>query len=350
MKIAAYTIALNEEQFVERWYESVKDADYLLIADTGSTDKTIEKAKALGINVVSITVKPWRFDVARNASLSLLPADIDYCIQVDMDEVMVPGWREELEKINSKATRPRYQYVWNFDENGNPGVTFWGSKFHARHGYRWVHPVHEVVVAYGIEEIEAYVNMTMEHRADNTKSRSQYLPLLSLSVKEDPHNDRNAYYYGRELYFYGQYEAAIEELKRYLTLGEWKAERAAAMRLISRMQEKNEDKKEWLIMAITECPDRRESYVDLAKIYYAEQNWVECYNACKLALSILEKPLEYLSEEYAWNHEPYDYAAISAFQVGDKSCIDYAKKAYELNPSDERLKNNLELCIAAFPA
>ena len=49
MKIAVYTIALNEEKFVERWYESAKDADYLMIADTGSTDKTKRIAKKLGI-------------------------------------------------------------------------------------------------------------------------------------------------------------------------------------------------------------------------------------------------------------------------------------------------------------
>jgi len=29
MKIAVYTIALNEEKHVQRWYESVKDADYI---------------------------------------------------------------------------------------------------------------------------------------------------------------------------------------------------------------------------------------------------------------------------------------------------------------------------------
>ncbi len=42
MKSAIYTIALNERQFVDKWYESAKDADYLLIADTGSTDGTIQ--------------------------------------------------------------------------------------------------------------------------------------------------------------------------------------------------------------------------------------------------------------------------------------------------------------------
>ena len=48
MKVAVYAIALNEEQFVERWFESAKEADYLLIADTGSKDKTVNIAKKLG--------------------------------------------------------------------------------------------------------------------------------------------------------------------------------------------------------------------------------------------------------------------------------------------------------------
>ena len=88
MKVAVYTIAKNEEQFVERWFNSAKDADYLLIADTGSSDKTVELAKSFGINVYSVNVNPFRFDDARNAALALIPADIDYCISVDMDEVL----------------------------------------------------------------------------------------------------------------------------------------------------------------------------------------------------------------------------------------------------------------------
>ena len=40
MKIAVYAISKNEEQFVKRFCESAKDADLILIADTGSTDNT----------------------------------------------------------------------------------------------------------------------------------------------------------------------------------------------------------------------------------------------------------------------------------------------------------------------
>ena len=60
MKAAVYTIALNEAKHIKRWYESAKDADYLLIADTGSTDGTVDLARSLGITVVQIQVKIWR--------------------------------------------------------------------------------------------------------------------------------------------------------------------------------------------------------------------------------------------------------------------------------------------------
>ena len=51
MKIAVYTISKNEEKHVERWYNSTKEADFHLLADTGSTDRTVEIARNLGITV-----------------------------------------------------------------------------------------------------------------------------------------------------------------------------------------------------------------------------------------------------------------------------------------------------------
>ena len=99
MKVAVYSISKNEEQFVERWAESAAEADMILLADTGSTDNTVNLAKSLGITVVEIEVKPWRFDKARNKSLDAIPQDYDYCIALDLDEVLVPGWRKHLEAV-----------------------------------------------------------------------------------------------------------------------------------------------------------------------------------------------------------------------------------------------------------
>ena len=343
MKIAVYTIALNEEQFVKPWYESAKNADYLLIADTGSTDETKLLAQSLGINVIDISIKPWRFDDARNASLACLPNDIDYCIALDMDEVLIDGWREALEAVPTQTTRPRYKYTWNWNEDGSPGLQYGGDKIHSRHGYRWKHPVHEVMVTDRIAEVQNWIDLEIHHHADPTKPRSQYMPLLAQSVKEDPLDDRNAFYYARELFFYGKVEESIEEFKRHLSLPRavWKPERAASMRYIAKMSNGIE-KEEWLKRAVREAPDRREAYVDLAEFYYKTQSWEACLDVTENALDIVEKPLEYLCEEYAWGYAPYDYAAIAAYNLGKTSeALEYGMKAVELNPTDERLQRNL---------
>jgi tetratricopeptide (TPR) repeat protein len=348
MKVAIYTIALNERQFVDKWFEASKDADYLLIADTGSTDGTVERARELGINVVDVRVAPWRFDDSRNAALAALPIDIDMCISLDMDEVITPNWRPLLEAAWERGvTRPRYKHIWSWNEDGTPGLEFSYDHIHARKGYRWRHPVHECLYSYGIEEKQEWIEgLETHHHPDPTKSRSQYLPLLALSVKEDPYNDRNAFYYGRELYFYGKYIEAASELKRHLSLptAHWAPERAASMRFIAKSLP--EEAEEWLRKAIDQAPGRREPWVDLAKLYYDRKDWVNSLQCAKEALTIKEKPLEYLCEAESWGSLPHDFAAIAAWNLGQyEEAHAYAEAAYDIEPDNERLKANLQFCL-----
>ena len=350
MKAAIYTIALNERQFVEKWFEAAKDADYLLIADTGSTDGTVEAARALGINVVDVRISPWRFDDARNAALAALPDDIDMCVSLDMDEVITPGWKDVLtEAWERGVNRPRYKHVWSWNEDGTPGLEFSYDHIHGRKGFRWRHPVHECIYSYGIEEKQEWLDgIETHHHPDPSKSRSQYLPLLALSVKEDPYNDRNAFYYGRELYFYGRYMEAASELKRHLDLptATWAPERAASMRFIGKSLPAEAE--QWFKQAISQAPGRREPHVDLVKLYYNRQDWENCLNSAEAALSIKEKPLEYLCEAESWGAAPWDYAAIAAYNLGhyDKAA-EYARNAVELEPDNERMQNNLVFCEKA---
>ena len=92
MRICVYAISKNEEKFVERFCEAATDADLILVADTGSTDMTvpmlgdIRERKGIPIVVHQITIKPWRFDLARNAAMALIPANFDVCVSLDLDE------------------------------------------------------------------------------------------------------------------------------------------------------------------------------------------------------------------------------------------------------------------------
>ena len=64
MKVAVYAISKNEEKFVERWVNSMSEADEIYVADTGSTDNTVELLKQKGVIVNSIeiasTLAIWR--------------------------------------------------------------------------------------------------------------------------------------------------------------------------------------------------------------------------------------------------------------------------------------------------
>jgi len=345
-KVCVYTIALNEEQFVERWYESVKDADYILIADTGSTDATVRKAEALGINVVNVRVSPWRFDDARNAALAAIPDDIDMCVSLDMDEIITPGWKPILEEAWAKGVnRPTYKHIWSWKEDGTPGLEFGYDHIHARKGFRWRHPVHECVYPYEIEERKEWIDgLETHHHPDPNKSRSQYLPLLAMSVKEDPHNDRNAFYYARELFFHGKLDEAATEFKRHLALpsAQWNAERAASYRYLAKCEPT--DAVAWLQRAILEDGVRREAKVELSNTFYEQQNWQGCYDLAIDALQITAKTMDYLCEEFAWGSLPHDLAAISAWYLGKKNeSIAHAYTALELSPNDQRLRDNYAL-------
>ena len=76
----------------------------------------------------------------------------------------------------------------------------------------------------------------MNHYPDKTKSRSSYLTLLELSVEEDPEDDRNMHYLGREYMYYSKWDECIKTLKKHLELksATWKDERAASMSFIAR--------------------------------------------------------------------------------------------------------------------
>ena len=59
-KICVYAISKNEEKFVHRWVNSMKEADEIYVLDTGSDDNTVSLLQELGVNVVTKKIIPWR--------------------------------------------------------------------------------------------------------------------------------------------------------------------------------------------------------------------------------------------------------------------------------------------------
>lgn len=347
-KICVYAISKNEEKFVKRWYESVKEADSVYVLDTGSTDKTISMLKDLGVNVSVKEIKPWRFDVARNESLKLVPEDCDICVCIDIDEVISKGWRKKLEEIwDDNTNHLRCIYNWSHDDNGKPLVSFYYEKIHARNGFKWIYPVHEVLEFSGEKEVfKTTEEIVVDHYPDSTKSRSNYLPLLELSVKENPDNDRNMHYLGREYMFHGKYNEAIDMLIKHLNLksATWKDERCASMRFIARCYKhlkRYDESKMWFDKAINEAPYLRDPYVERAMLEYELNNFEDVKKYCLLALEIKNHTKTYINEPFSWNYTIYDLLSISEFYLGNiESSLKWINKATKMEPNNERLINN----------
>lgn len=354
MRIAVYTICLNEEKHVDRFMDCLQDeADGVYVTDTGSTDRTVQGLLDRGAHVTSALVRPWRFDTPRNISLAYVPADVDVAVCIDLDEVLSPGWRAAIERDwKPGTTRLRYKYNWSHHEDGSPAVSFWYDKIHARNMYRWVKPVHEILKCYGTEQQAFSHGFQLDHWPDNTKSRSTYLPLLEQAVREEPDDDRSSHYLGREYMYYGKPAQAIAELQRHLSLPKatWPAERAASMRFLARCNTslgRHDEALSWALKSCAESPKDREPWFDLATAAYRaphdRQTWVMIKFACEQALAIKERPASYICEPSAWGWEVYDYLALACWNLGDREqAVQAGREACNLSPHDERLKANLE--------
>lgn len=351
LKIAVYCIAKNEAKFVARCMESALDADYFILADTGSDDDTIRIAKDRGGIIHNISVSPWRFDDARNAALACVPVDVDVCISLDLDEVLVPGWRRAIEDMWSKGRTTRMRCMFDF----GGGVIYPYQKIHQRHGYRWKHPCHEYLEPdlRLTEHLVTTGEVLIKHLPDHDKSRSQYLGMLEVAVKEAPESSHHRIYLGREYLTEDRPHEAIEHLDKYLTLptSSWNKERAYAHILLAKCYESTNDsvhRLEHLRRAVAEAPEMRETHCELARYYYDVKHWPECLAAAIAALRITTREYYYMVYTPVWEGIPEDLAAVASHHIGlTSNAIRYGGEALKLSPHHRRFQKNMAVFKAA---
>jgi glycosyltransferase involved in cell wall biosynthesis len=323
LKIGVYGICKNEKDFIRRCYESIREADAIVICDTGSTDGTIEVLNELAQShkcmlISKINVIPWRFDDARNCALFSLPADIDVCISIDADELIEPGWYEllksEIQKdLDEKGKvsdryHHRFKTIWDWNGEGRNISEHWHERIHSRHGYRWNLPVHEVLIKCdGTPETVHWIkDLTMIQKPDTTKSRSSYLPLLEQSAKEDKKRWKTFSFLSGEYIAAGRYPEAIKALEHALSLND--SDKAFIHYQISGIYQRMGDHDEAISHLMTTCklsPKVREFVVYLAHAYIAAGRKTDAIAALDRAAKITERTYGYEYNANCWG-EPFD--------------------------------------------
>lgn len=366
-KIAVYAICKNEIEELNDWMKSMAEADYICVLDTGSTDGTYEallEYQKKNPNRYRISQKIydfWRFDVARNDSLKLIPEDADICVCVDLDERLIPTWSDLLQGAWFDGCEACYYlYAHDHTKDGQPTRTIWYGKIHG-HSPKWFwrFPLHEEVTHrdYVGQQLPPTKScllsdtiILLHHYQKRRPNRSIYLPLLKLRYEENKNDLMSALYLAHEFFYQHEFQNSIDFILNVLLpnfdLTDSIVEASTYWFLGNDycFLQQFDKGKEAFKKGIEIEPTYRDNYLGLARCYMDSQQYddvidtiQECFHKTRHYLSWLEQP-------NSWSWDPWDMLAAAYYQI---HAIDMAficgQIALQFNPQDQRLQDNVKL-------
>lgn len=337
--------------------------DYVIVADTGSTDGTKELATERGCKVIDF---PWTddFGAARQASYDALPDWVDISVWADADDIIEgAGHFRELalmimQNPGISGTLHRYNYA--VDEAGNTVCELWRERLvRHNHGEKWMLPVHEVLQVPGAL---VHVDQGVWHHhqpPDRERDPERNYKILrktyeaSTAKKEEP-DLRTIAYLGTEALGMGSTEEAAELFKQYLARqdAQNREERcqvahklAIALRAIPEGQKEVSAQQlneaiEAGHLAIHERPDWPDGYIDLAELSLRKDEPERALEFCEQAMAreipktlLIINPLEY-------QYQPLLMRSVALAKLGRvEEAFDATQAALSITPYRDDLKS-----------
>ncbi len=235
MNVSLCMIVKNEEKVLGRCLSSVASlVDEIVIADTGSTDKTKEIAKSFTDRVYDFA---WidDFSAARNYSFSL--ATGDYIMWLDADDIVQPQEAEKWSVLKNTLKRESPNAVfcpYLCPVNAyTPPLSYFRERILKRSSNPvWQGAVHECIQTKG--KI-AYSDFSVLHGGSEKKRGSRNLDIYRKYISRgNALSARDEFYYGRELYYNGFFTEAIAVLERFLSRSDgWAVNKIEACKVLS---------------------------------------------------------------------------------------------------------------------
>lgn len=268
--VAVCMIVKNEEALLGRCLESVKDADLIYIADTGSTDRTVEIARQYTPHVFLDFVWTDDFAAAQNHVLAKVRGKADWILSIDADEFCHDF--AEVRRAIALATGDHIR-VGMIAEGGHRLEFGFSRLFRNTKKIFWVQPAHKHLNIPGEGEAVGNVKITFGWSPAHKNDPDRTLRILEKVVSEEAEPGRNLYYLGREYWYKGRYPECTATLGRYVQISQWPAERAEAFLIMARAystQSLDEDARDACLQAIKINPNFKEAVEFMADISPAE--------------------------------------------------------------------------------
>ncbi|MDY4928232.1 glycosyltransferase family 2 protein [Clostridium fessum] len=243
IRLSLCMIVKNEEAVLTRVLTSaIQFADEILVADTGSTDRTVEIARQYTKHIYHY---PWNDDFAAARNFICEKVSTEYWIWLDADDIVPAESITAILKLKetlSKSPQPdvvMMKYVAGFQPDGTSAFTYNRERILRtdRH-FRWKGRVHEAIAPRGRI---LYSPIQIEHRkpasalTHSDRNLKIYETMLADGELLDP---RHQYYYARELIDHKQYEKARPVLEHFLNEpAGWYENKTDACLLLARCHE-----------------------------------------------------------------------------------------------------------------
>ena len=240
-------IVKNESKWLADCLASVRNiVDEMVIADTGSTDDTIEIARSFDAQVFSI---PWNDDFAEARNRGMSQAEGDWLLHMDADEVLDPDGARRIRRLVDadgngadaiEVTLANYCNAlrsWRWipvqpdDPMARGEAGFLEAKllrlFRNRRGFEYRESVHENITESvrergGVRRAEPIV---IHHYGMAGKKSSEpgpkdylYLSIEQKKVKERPNDPKSWYDLGEQLLVVGRHEEGERAHRKALEL------------------------------------------------------------------------------------------------------------------------------------
>lgn len=221
IRLSQCMIVKNEEANIEKALSWGKEIAYeQIVVDTGSTDKTVELAKAMGAKVYSFA---WIDDFAAAKNFAISKASGDWIAFLDADEIFAEGDEKKLMSLLATVEKQAGQThaLWitrlEMGEKIVVGSIAMLRVFRRLPGLCYHRRIHEYLAwednrqlnTVDITDSLSIIHTGYRHEASQ-KKENRNLKLILKELEENPNDEEMLGYLGDEYYGSGEYDEAID--------------------------------------------------------------------------------------------------------------------------------------------
>lgn len=291
-------IVKNEKDVIQRCLDSVIPViDYWVIVDTGSTDGTQEIIKEHMKDIPGeLLERPWKnWGATRTEALHLAQekGEGDYILFMDADDILeFPEGRAEFPLLEADL-----YYLWR----GTKDFSYRRPQLVKKDlPWKYVGVTHEYLASdssFTSETLETVKYITLSGGAEAKDPKQKFwknVNLLEEGLKEEPNNDRYAFYLAESYRDAGEKGKALEWYQKRIKMGGWAEETYWSMLQSSFMLKDlglpSSVVSEAFLAAHRFRPHRAEALYYLAELYMDQENYAKAYEYLKIWPYIPQPP------------------------------------------------------------